>query len=268
MSIHTTIERITPALAEVYLGMNTTNRTMREKHVDRMVSDINEGRWHMNGSSIVFNGDGTLLDGQHRLAAVVKSGVPVDMVVVRGVSKAAMATIDSNISRKTTDVAMMRGYRDTTQLIGTARLLISIKDTLFSAGDRSSTGAIMEFLRMHPHLQDSVAAAKKMQKTMPVTAVAAWHYMAFYLGGYHEDATRAMTVLETGIPYYQNDAIHVFRERALKDRKYFQGNMRNRVNGFWTLALVWNDFRDRIPRQICRIQQTEIKMNGVDYEKL
>lgn len=268
MPIHTAIERITPAQAETYLALNTTNRKMRELHVDKLADDIAEGRWHINGSSIVFNGDGTLLDGQHRLAAIVKSGVPVEMVVVRGVSKAAMATIDANIPRKANDVAAMRGYSNTAQLVGTVRLLIILKTGSVRNGERVSHGAIMEFLRMHPHLQDSVTLAARLQKTLPVTIIAAWHYLTFYIGGMHDDVTRAVGVLESGIPAYSGDAIHVFRERALKDRKSLQGSLSNRVRAIWTLALAWNDFHARLPRSLCRLQQAEVLFDGVDYAKL
>jgi hypothetical protein len=268
MDIYTSVERITPAQAERYLERNTNNRNIRPKHLDKLASDIVEGRWHMNGSSIVFNGDGTLLDGQHRLSAIVKAGVPVDMVVVRGVSKAAMATIDANITRKASDVAALRGYVNTNQLIGTVRLLITIRTGVLSDGERASTGAIMEFLQKHPHIQDSTTAAFRYTKTIPVTSVAAWHYLAFYIGGFHDEVTAAMKVFETGIPHYPNDAIHVFRERALKDKRLMQGAMHRRVHGLWTLAVAWNDFKQRTPRSICRIQQSEVKIDGVDYSKL
>jgi len=268
MDIHTSIERITPAQAERYLERNDNNRTMRPIHVAKLADDISSGRWHVNGSSIVFNGDGTLLDGQHRLAAIVQAGVPIDMVVVRGVSKAAMPTIDANISRKASDVAKLRGYSNVSQLIGTARLLVSAKTGVVREGEKISTGGLMDFLRKHPHLEDSVAASFKNSKTVPVASVAAWHYIAFYIGGFHDEVNAAMKVLDTGIPHYPSDAIHVFRERYLKDRHIMQGHMTKRLAGFWTLVNAWNDFRSRQPRSLCRIQNSEVLIDGVDYDKL
>lgn len=268
MNIHTTIERITPAQAERYLERNEHNRSLRVRHVEKLASDIQEGRWHLNGSSIVFNGDGTLLDGQHRLAAIVQAGVPVDMLIVRGVSKAAMATIDANISRKASDVASLRGYTHVNHLTGTVRLIMSVKTRNSRIGEMISTGAIMDFLRKHPHLQDSVIATYGLGKAVPITPVAAWHYMAFYIGGFCDDVNAAMSVFATGIPHYPNDAIHVFRERYLKDRSGMQGGVNKRMAGFWTLALAWNDFCRRQPRSLCRLQTSEVKIDGVDYDKL
>jgi hypothetical protein len=268
MNIHTAIERITPAQAERYLERNDINRKFKLHHVTRLASDISEGRWNINGSSIVFNGDGTLLDGQHRLAAIVKAGVPVDMLVVRGVSKSAMATIDSGVSRSAGDVAYMQGYANATSLIGTIRLLVCAKHNNATTGQMMTTGSVMEFLRRHPHLEDSVAAARKFKRLMPTVPIAAWHYLAFYVGGQHQEVRQAYSVLETGIPFYVDDPIHVFREKAWKDVSSMQGSMTNRLCGLWTLSLAYNGFVVREPRLLLRLQQKEVRVDGVDYSKL
>ena len=43
------------------------------------------GKWCLNGEAIEFDTNGKLKNGQHRLRAVIKSGVAIDCVVVRGV---------------------------------------------------------------------------------------------------------------------------------------------------------------------------------------
>lgn len=268
MNIHTAIETITPDIAEKYLEANTVNRTLRQNHVYKLSSDIKAGRWHLNGASIVFNGDGTLLDGQHRLAAIVHAGTPVDMLVVRGVSKAAMPSIDANISRKASDVAHLAGFTNTNVVVGAARILLNVQGGVIARSDWASTGTIMEFLRRHPHLQDSVNATYKLHIIMPVTSLAAWHYLAFYVCGHEDECSRAMRVLETGIPAYVNDPIHAFRERAIKDKKDLVGGISARMRTLWTIINVWNEFRAGESRQLCRIQQAPVKMVGLDIKKL
>ena len=268
MNIHTTIERITPAIAEKYLEANTSNRTLRKFHVLKLASDIKEGRWHLNGSSIVFNGDGTLLDGQHRLAAIIHAGQPADILVVRGVSKSAMPSIDANISRKASDVAHLAGFIQTNILTGSARMLLNVRDNMNSKSDWASTGTIMEFLNAHPHLQDSVSTCSKLNKIVPITCLTTWHYLAFYVCGFEKECTRAMSVLETGIPSYENDPIHSFRERAVKDKKSLTGNMSIRMRTLWTMINVWNEFLEGETRSLCRIQQAPVKMTGLDIKKL
>ena len=80
------IELITPDQARQYLAFNTNNRNLRKAHVEKLANDIKNGRWVYNSATIVFNGDGTLLDGQHRLAAIIDADTPVKVAVARGVA--------------------------------------------------------------------------------------------------------------------------------------------------------------------------------------
>jgi hypothetical protein len=268
MNIHTTVEKITPALAKAYLEANTTNRSMRDRHVQKLASDIANGRWQINGASIVFNGDGTLLDGQHRLAAIVKADVPVEMLVVRGVSKSAMQTIDNNIARSAGDVARLNGFANSNNVVGIARLLMATKTGRMNTTTIISTSEIIDFLHKHPRIQESCHAVEGFKTVMPVTISGTWHYLAFCIGGFSDDVARAVHVLETGIPDFPGDPIHIFRERVLRDRKVIRGNIAVRMQALWTMCAAWNDFVKGEKSALCRVRQTEVRISGVDYSAL
>lgn len=86
--ITATMEFITPRLAKEYLEKNTSNyRKLSHTTVWQYANDIENGRWQENGEAIKFDEEGTLVDGQHRLKAIVMANVPACMMVVRGVSK-------------------------------------------------------------------------------------------------------------------------------------------------------------------------------------
>lgn len=73
---------VTPAMAEEWLENNhPDNRKIDGKRVDGMVADILSNRWSVTHQGICFDGEGRLIDGQHRLTAVVKSKQSVLMVV-------------------------------------------------------------------------------------------------------------------------------------------------------------------------------------------
>ena len=78
--IRSQVEMISPKLAQQMLAANTQNRPLRDAATDLMAKDMAEGRWHLNGESIIFSSDGVLTDGQHRLTAVVRSGVTVPKI--------------------------------------------------------------------------------------------------------------------------------------------------------------------------------------------
>ena len=75
------LAKITPELAEEMLKKNTKNRAMRRATVNVYSEDMMNDRW--NGISIIaFNEEtGELMDGQHRLMAIARSGVAQIMAV-------------------------------------------------------------------------------------------------------------------------------------------------------------------------------------------
>ena len=95
MKLTIEIETITPEIAQVWLEKNTNNRTIRQMVVDRYADEMCSGAWKLNAETIKFSRDGTLLDGQHRLWAVVESKVTIQSFVARGISADALQTIDS-----------------------------------------------------------------------------------------------------------------------------------------------------------------------------
>lgn len=112
-NVSISIERITPDVAEKMLTMNTRNRDPKKEPLARAIVN---GEWHLNGASIVFSDDGILLDGQNRLMACIKTGIPIDSVVVRGISTVAQTTMDVGVKRGVTDYLKMHGYPNYTLL--------------------------------------------------------------------------------------------------------------------------------------------------------
>lgn len=78
-------EKITPELAAEWLKSNTHNRPLRSTTVDAYARDMKTNRWSPNHQGIAFSLSGALLDGQHRLSAIVASGVAVWCMVFRGI---------------------------------------------------------------------------------------------------------------------------------------------------------------------------------------
>jgi hypothetical protein len=71
---------VTPDQALKWLeDTNTNNRSVRDIHVQRLASDMKNGKWRgFNGEAIRFDSLGRLVDGQHRLWACTVAGVPFD----------------------------------------------------------------------------------------------------------------------------------------------------------------------------------------------
>lgn len=107
---------ITPKLAAEWLESNTNNRPLSPSRISRLAEVIASGLFQENGETIIFTEDGALLDGQHRLAAVVQAGKSIRSLVVRGVKPTAMETIDTGATRRSRDILHLSGHVNTTLL--------------------------------------------------------------------------------------------------------------------------------------------------------
>ncbi len=81
-----TVELITPEEAlEILEKHNPRNRSISESTVQAYAMDMRNKRWTLTHQGIAFDTNGNLLDGQHRLWAVVFSGVATEFWVFRDV---------------------------------------------------------------------------------------------------------------------------------------------------------------------------------------
>jgi len=104
-----TMEHITPAKAEKWLNRNTSNRKLREGVAEKYASDMKHGRWTTCPVPIAFYANGDVADGQHRLWAIVDSGVTIYMPVARGLTKEDGLNIDTGLGRTLVDNAKISG---------------------------------------------------------------------------------------------------------------------------------------------------------------
>lgn len=96
---------ITPELAQEYLSKNISkNRPIRQSVVHDYAAQMKRGEWKITPQGIAFDVKGRLIDGQHRLAAVIESGCNVPMYVTTGVPEDRMMMIDCGVKRTMSDV--------------------------------------------------------------------------------------------------------------------------------------------------------------------
>lgn len=109
--ITTTREVITPEIAAEYLKRNTFNRPLIKRAVQIYADTIRKGQWLLTSQGISFNNNGELIDGQHRLTAIIEAGIPVEMLVFRGVSNAAFQVLDTGKNRNAGHILAMAGVK-------------------------------------------------------------------------------------------------------------------------------------------------------------
>jgi hypothetical protein len=117
------LERITPTKAKEYLALNTNNRSFQQNTASLYARLMKNGDWLLNGDTIRFNVHGDLVDGQHRLAAVVEAKVPLSTYVVRNLPIEAQLTLDQQRKRSAGDMLKMYGISDGNRMAAIVRMV-------------------------------------------------------------------------------------------------------------------------------------------------
>jgi hypothetical protein len=91
------VTTITPAIAKKWVekANHPDNRPVSWGRVESFANDMRAGNWRTTHQGICFDAQGRLIDGQHRLHAIVASGVSVSLVVTTN----KMANIHDPIDR-------------------------------------------------------------------------------------------------------------------------------------------------------------------------
>jgi hypothetical protein len=165
--ISVSICRVTPEAARAWLTKNVSNRQLSKLHVKHFVDVMLAGDMIFNGETIIFNADGDLINGQHRLHACVESGRSFDVLVVRGVDQSAFRTLDSGRKRSSADVLYLAGEINASNLAAAVQALVAFVDfggsiRVTTTQSRKATPQLIDrVLSAHSGLRESVRVMRK-----------------------------------------------------------------------------------------------------------
>lgn len=117
------VEEFTPERAKSVLEtQNKKNRKIQDKTVRGYVHDMKNGKWLITGDPLKFDTSDYMIDGQHRLSAVVHSGVTVNFAVIRGLEPEAQDVIDTGRRRTAGNMLELRGITHAAKIAAAARI--------------------------------------------------------------------------------------------------------------------------------------------------
>lgn len=103
---------VTPEIAAVWLGYNLFNRPLNNREVNNLARLMKEGKWMDTGQAIIL-GTNVILDGQHRLQAIILSGIPQMMTVIFNQDEKNFIALDCGSPRSKLDMVRL-GIQDQT----------------------------------------------------------------------------------------------------------------------------------------------------------
>lgn len=187
------VETITPFRARQLLSFNEGNRRISHARVQQYAHEMKRGNWHLTGDTIKISQDKLtgkirLLDGQHRLEAIVLADVPVTTVVATGLSNAAFSVIDRGKTRTYGDILGMSSIASATTISSMARPIIVLDAGLnpFGGGLRLVTpNDVVDFYHKYADIcQFAVNHASKYRE-MLAGYTNSWAMFLFMVGRAH-----------------------------------------------------------------------------------
>lgn len=254
------IRSITPAVAKVLLKDEDPNRKISARRVNQMALTMKKGEWAL-GPPIMLDRTGRLMDGQHRLSAVVQADVAVQFVVIRGVDrKSTFGAIDSGKSRTLADWLYIEdpNVTNASVLASVARMLtVYLQDGPWygvaytdARGSRRKQGKQYDLsiirqgdiFREHQTLiRESMASVPRaVSRLMPQT-IAVMLHMLFA----KKDRTLADCFfhdLTTGERVGRHDPVYLLRERLISNRASLRVKMMRKQIICLTI-IAWNATR-------------------------
>lgn len=174
---------ITPQLAELWLEKRDAQRKVSQLHVDCLARMMESGDWQdLNGDTIVFDRNGNVIDGQHRLLAVIKSNIHITTDVALGREPTAIYSIDQGGKKRIFKDFLEIEGKENTEVIAAAlrRLHYYRKNAAPGSTARRLSPSVQELstlLKKNPAIYDSVLYASSIKGLLPPSMGVYFHYI-------------------------------------------------------------------------------------------
>lgn len=249
------LEEITPERARTLLSSNDGNRNIKESAVARYRNDIVNNKWkHSTGEFIKISQSGKLIDGQHRLTAVVQAQKSVYMDVMYDIPDENFTFIDTGVSRSSSDVMRISGIQNSALIAGiiateerlkalfTGNRIVSLNmDKSSKFHYKMSNNDIMETYNKNPKYWDNISmmVQRLYKESTRLLAPSAIGGLLSIIGNEYDihtsqDFLRRLLVLEGNCPSY----IRLLNKKLRDD----QINNRGKMKANFKLALIIKAF--------------------------
>lgn len=232
---------ITPAKAREWLKRMPVNRPLSDNHVRYLTGTIRRGEWKVNGETIKFDESGALIDGQHRLQAIIAADTPIRSFVIYGAEVGSFDTLDGGKKRSLGDTLAIGGYRAYTTLAAALACLSRFKSGCIwrGGGHRKSIQQLESVLKDNPAITESVSFGRALvkDKLIPPGLATCLHYQ-FAL----KDKARAdafFSVLATGADLRKGTGVYLLYKQLNANARSHKDKMKEHHIAAITIK-AWN----------------------------
>lgn len=237
------IEEVTPERAEQWLARNTHNRALKRNIVRRLAGAIARDEWEMNAETIKFDLNGNLIDGQHRLAAVILAGKSIQSAVVRGLPSSVQQTVDLNDKLRVRDVLKMRGETEPTTTASALSWLYRHQNERMTSTDVPTVRQALKLLENSPELRLAARPGKRLHAALRVPAgLGAYMYHVLSKIDSQDAEDFFDRLIEGQAVEYTDHPINTLRRTLENDASSDRKMPKARMAAF--IVKAWNAYRE------------------------
>lgn len=255
---------ITPHIAAVWLKNRHTNRSMHLSQLNKLKRALERERWEINGETIIFDEWGRLIEGQHRLQAVVDTQKTIWSLVVTGIDKERFKTMGQGAKRTTGDILSIRGQRNARNLAAALRWIWRYEQTptqMLNPHPNITDDELADTLDTHATLVESVKYGTHMTRGVLAPGLAtALHYL--FAKQHAGRANSFFLGLAKGVQLPEENPVYVLREYFLK-RASTKHIMRDELKAPMVI-LTWNLMQENPDVQIQTANKIIWRGRGVE----
>lgn len=229
---------VTPSVAEELLTLNVRNRTLNEQRVYAYARMMKRDEWADVIADICIDENGVLVNGQHCLHAVAKSGKTILVTLKTGLPPKSQDTMDAGRARSVADQLAIEGCRNAQVVAGAAQMVARWRELgqlpkFTGAGTATDWKmdrlTLLEFCRQHrQELEASATKAKTRSKRTGLLSANQIAALQIVFEDYAPEHAHAWFAQLFGEVDECSQPIRIYRDRLVK-KKGKSGN-----DGEWT----------------------------------
>lgn len=218
---------IGPQVAAELLKTQQANRKPNPTRVLEYARRQGEGEWTLS-DAIKFDEQGCLIDGQHRLIGITRSGMSLPFPVISGYPKHSQSVLDIGMNRTVAQIGQIQGMNASKNQVSLVRAFFLPLSSLskYQQGALTSPQKVLELIREH---YEAVEFASKRHGTRPILYAPVRAMVA--RAWYHENRKRLeefLYVFDTGFASGVQDSAAIALRNVILDmraKKVENGNM-------------------------------------------
>lgn len=247
-------EIIGPELAQKYLNYAAPNRRVRDGTVSQYARDMFAGRWFP--SLIRFDDKGNLVDGQHRLRAILASKTEQIFYVERNTPSDAIHSIDVGLRRTIGDAFSIAGETNSNTLASAVRIASHLENfpgTPPASWTRTpmSTEEAFQYLADNPRIRHSTAIGAEVARQIhfPPSLATALHYLEMKRSIPYAEEFWAKMI--SGAELTEGTGPYALRKLVIEDRLRPKGTQMDQNMLYAVSIKGWNFWEyDKAVRQL------------------